>query len=610
MTRTRKGAVDVAEMKAVLEMAHTEWGHNGLIANENSGIDVGDFTLFRNLDAYRGEFPDALGSSVDGVDQFVGNMIFSIANTLVSQLSASDPKPVLKPSGDTAAAPDAWRRAWLNERLLQTMARERKFKREVDRALLSAILCDFGFVRHGFTPEIEEFEDEKGVIHARFKNHTPDLPWIQARMPWQVRIDPLVNNFDMDGEPQWIAFHNIYTAQQIRNDPNLIFRDDWKPTFHVDLRPLHERRKPRISHDSNLLGQKDDKRNRGMSMYEEWVVYDAARRTFYGISPGSDMLVREEREWPIEWGQLPGSLLQFNEQMDSPFGIPFPNMIWREQMLYNKIWTVINAFVNRTRRVIAVNGSAFQQNADQLDNLVSADSLAEFIIADGPVQDIVKETSIGTIDGQLVGLLFQLKEQMREVLGVSSFDRGQRANVQTAAEANQIGQGAAIGRSRTQSAFEAFWVDIYRTSHRAMLQVADARKLFIPIVGEENMLFLTQGEAAQGFVEVAISDLAGEFDYGVRLNSTLPNDPAAEFAVLAKFYEIIGGPQAPLANHVLIQRQLATLAGQDAQRMIVDQQVAEQIGQDPEAQGAPGANAGAAPQVGVEDLEGLTGGGT
>ena len=566
----------------MLRMANQEWANNGLIASDRAETNT-NYRMMRFLDGYRGNFPSAIDGAVENVDQFVGNLFFSIFNTLIAQTSARDPEVVIRPSGGSAADEDAWRRAWLNQKVMQTLIKEKKYRREVDRALQSALISPFGLVRHGFTPELDEY-DKDGVIHARFKNQTPDLPWIQMMRPWQVRIDPVVSNFDMDGEPGWIAFQNLYRSRaEIERNPSLKMRSDWKPTYHYDLRPFHERNKPRVIHTGSIVDRGD--KGDGVSMYEEWVIYDAHRQTFYGVSPGSESIVREERDWPLDWGQLPASILTFNEQLDSPFGIPFPEMIWQEQMMYNRIWTILNALVSRTRRVIFVNGSAFQANQAQMENLMNPDSLVEFIVADGPVREIANEVGYGQIDGQLVGLLFQLKEQIREVLGISSFDRGQRANVETASEANQIGAGGQVSKSRVQGKFEEFWVDAIRASHRALLQTEDSRAFFIPIIGEDNVAFLTADEKQQGFVEAGLDSLAGEFDYGVKLNSTTPLDPAAEFTKLGSVYAAVGGPKAELVDHVHIQKRLFTLAGEDAEKAVVSRALANKMGEEGEGGG-------------------------
>ncbi len=602
-------AVDVADVKKMLRMADLEWANNGLIAHDK-GDSSTNFRMMRVLDAMSGEFPEAIPGAVEDQDQMVGNLFFSIFNTMKAQTSARDPEVVIRPLGGTAAEPDAWRRAWLNQKVVQSMIREKKFRREWDRALQCALISPFAIVRHGYTPDLEEYEKD-GVIHARHKNETPDFPWTRFVRPWQVRIDPLVNNFDMDGEPGWIAFQNLYRSRrEIEDNPALIARDDWEPDFHYDMRPFHERKKPQVIH-SGEPGRKGKNNPDSLSLYEEWVVYDANRRTFYGVSHSSDSLVREERDWPLEWGQLPASILTFNEQLDSPFGIPFPQMIWNDQMLFNRIWTILNSLVSRTRRIVLVNKGGFVSDDAQLQNLINPDSLAEFIIVDGPVNEIVNEISISPIDGQLVGLLFQVKEQIREVLGISNFDRGQRANVETASEANQIGAGGALARSRVQGKFEDFLVDVIRSAHRALLQTEDAREFFIPIIGEQNTLFLTEDEIAKGFIQVGLEDLQGEFDYGVKLNSTTPLDPTAELAKAAQIYQIIGGEKGQMTDHNFVQKRIVQLGGEDPESWIIPEEIAVGVGnQNPEGGAAGGGNAPQQPQgnAGDQGLAGVIGG--
>lgn len=598
-------AVDVKDAQAMLRMADREWRNVGLLSNDREGTNS-TYRMEQFLNAYRGQFPDSMPGAVEDVDQFVGNLFFSIFNTLMSQTSARDPEPVLRPSGGTAAEPSAWRRAWLNQKVIRTLIREKKFRREMDRALMSAIMSPFGLIRHGFTPDIEEYEKD-GVIHHRFKNQTPELPWIQSMRPWQVRIDPMVNNFDMDGEPGWIAFQNLYRSRaEIRDNPAIVDRDDWEPTFHYDLRPMHDRQTPKASHSGTMAGRSRKQDKDTLSLFEEWVIYDANRRTFYGVSHGSDSLVRKERDWPLDWGQLPASILTINEQLDSPFGIPFPQMIWQEQMLYNRIWTILNALVSRFQRKVIINQSAFAGNETQLENLINPDSLSEFILVNGPVDQVVREVGLSAIDSQIIGLLFQLKEQIREVLGISSFDRGQRANVETASEANQIGAGGALARSRVQGKFENFWVDTIRAAHRALLQTEDSREYFIPIIGEQNTLFLTEGEIAQGFVKVGLEELQGEFDYGVKLNSTTPLDPAQELAKVDATYRAAGGAEAQDLDHIFIKKRLFELAGEDAERAVVSREVSEEMGrQNPEG----GGGGGNPPQGGdISSLTGIQGG--
>ena len=99
-------------------------------------------------------------------DQFVGNIMFSIVNSLVSGISR--PRPDCSADRRGRSGRFVASSAWINEQIIRFILRERKFKEEVDMALLSAVLSPFGIVQHGYTPEVE-FEDDNGTIITRFK---------------------------------------------------------------------------------------------------------------------------------------------------------------------------------------------------------------------------------------------------------------------------------------------------------------------------------------------------------------------------------------------------------------------------------------------------------
>ena len=562
---------DLRLWKQRLLHAENLWRDQGWIPDGRSEGSHANLAIMRYLDGYRGTYPKALNGAAEDADQMVGNIFFSIVNTMTAQLSARAPDPIVRPLGGAAAGPDARRRAWLNEQILEMMVREKKVKREMDSVLSSAVLTGGGFLRHGFTPEVSYINDG-GKIIARFKNHTPDMPWAQMMRPWEVRIDPLVNTFDPDKEPRWCAFYAMHYEDDIRDDPNLIRRRDWTPTKVFDTRPESRRQ-------GNIEAESPD----AMKVFEEWVIYDAHERTFFGVSPGSEKLVREEREWQFNYGQLPYSYLAFNDQIDTPFPIPFPQMFWREQMMYNKVWTVINMLLSRMRRLIFANKDVLSPESMEL--LKNPHAFMEVIEAEGgDLSNAIQEIGVAPIDGQLIGLTYQIKEQIREVLGVSSFDRGQRANVETAEEAKSIAAGGSIARGRTQERFEQVWGNALTVMHRTFLQSEQARKFILPIVGKQNLDFLAASDREQGFIKVGIGDLQGEFSIDVKLDSTLKTDPNTELARFTAGYGLLGGVESRMVNQAYAHERVAELSGMDPQQAIVDEKTRNQMAQQAEGQ--------------------------
>lgn len=592
------GPSEIEEWKMRLQHAHNQWRDAGYIPDSQNG-STESYSMMRYLDAYRGDFPPSLAGATEHADQMVGNITFSIINTMVAQISARNPDPIVRPLAGSAADGEARRRAWLNERMIEAQITEGKYKREADMTLLSAVLCGFGVVRHGYTPN-EEYLDDNGNIIARHKNQGSDTPWIQFLRPWQIRIDPMVNDFAPDTEPRWCAFHNLYFRSQIERNPNLKFRDDLVPTHYQDLRLAEQRKKGAAGEgDANV-----------MPMYEEWVIYDAEERRFFGISPGSSKLIRPEADWPFDWGQLPYSYLAFNRQLDSPFPIPFPRLFMDEQALYNRVLTIVNAIVSRVRRIIGVNQSALVDG--QVELLTNPAAFAEYILTVSSPEQAIKDIGIGTIPGDLVGLLYMLKTQIREVLGVSQMDLGQRANVQTAAEATQIGAGSQVTRSRTQEHFESFWSNVIRVSNRTLLQSPSGRKRLVPIIGKENFAFLTEADRANGFIQIDPSELQGEFEYAVKLDSTLRLDPEVELSRLATGYNLMGGINSKLVNQRFYHERISELSGADPVQAVIGEQMAAATASIEQSQAAPASEPDAgmvsAAQQGLPDLRAIQGG--
>lgn len=481
---------------------------------------------YRN--AYRGVQP-MIFDAVPMDEHFTGNLVFSTINTMISLLSGRMPEVELEPKGETLAGPDAERRARLNEILLTQHLQEMDYKQQVDRAFQSALLEFWGLVQHGYTPSIEEVVDDNGNLFARFKNHRPDFPWIQFKRSWEVRIDPLADSFIPNESARWVAFYTRITESEKRKSPRWIDRKNWKPTATMDL----ERQQGRYRTNSDTP--------EAAMLYEVWEIWDREEGKVFALSPGCDQTVSDPRDWPIQWGQLPYSLLQFNPLYDSPFGVSFPQAFSDEQRLYNQVMTILAASVGRTMRKIIGNRNSFSE--DERKNLEDPAGYTEFIWSEGSPETSVKEINFGAIDPQLPGLAAFLEDRIFRILGLARMDAGQRINVETAAEAGAVAQGAALNRSRNANPFEQFWIDIIRVTHRAVMQTEDPRRFTLPIFGMANAGFLTTEERNAGSITASIRDLEGEFNYGVRLGSTIV-DPDLDLRRGIAVYQALGGDKA------------------------------------------------------------------
>src|SRR5574342_246 len=189
------------------EHADWVWREKGLTGENASSSNVRNTVtnLAMLMDAYRGNQWRHIGE-MNGVAwdaHLVINSMFSAANTFEAQLLAQN--PVAKVFGkNVGAIPKA--RNW--KALLDWALGEIKFDRASNAALLDAIFS-FGVIRRGYTPPNEVFD--KNGAQVEFGSPTSaDLPWLRRVAPWDIRIDPLAESWQADGDATWCEFITLY----------------------------------------------------------------------------------------------------------------------------------------------------------------------------------------------------------------------------------------------------------------------------------------------------------------------------------------------------------------------------------------------------------------
>jgi hypothetical protein len=161
------------------------------------------------------------------------------------------------------------------------------------------------------------------------------------------------------------------------------------------------------------------------------------------------------------------------------------------------------------------------------DDKLSTLSLLEFIKSSDP-QTVSSQIQVGGNFQELLLLKDHLKNEIRSMIGVGEMERGQRINVETAAEAQQVGAGAALQRGRNQGPFEDFLADVIETFGIG-IQDTLAEPYAIPILGEEDATALfAPTPVSPSYLEVEPQQIRGDFIYKIRPGSTLPHDPDAE----------------------------------------------------------------------------------
>lgn len=508
----------------VLEHADEEWKERGL--HDDSAPEK---FVRRYLDAYKGQqWGFDIGAFEQAEDDLiVDNVFFSTINVLKSSLFARHPQV------DVVATAREWKdNASRMERLLNHLVASPKLqmKREMNAALDDALLMPFGIIRHGFTPQSEK-TDANGNLIDYYDPAKPDFPWIRRVSPIDIRIDPLADTFDPD-VAKWCAFRSLMFLEDVKRNPEMIARDDLRPT-----RVLRRRRSFQDSH-------KGDDANK---LVEVWTVYDRVERKWFQMSAGSSKPLREPSDWPIPtWQTLPYNILQFNRVPEDPFGVSYSELLLPMQIEINKLLVIANQLSKSLRRVIFYDKNGIDEKERQkLKNL----SLIEFIETSEPPGGVVQAIQVGGLPQELLMHIQFLIEQIRATLGVSELERAQRVNVETATEASQIAAGASSQRGRNQGPWEEFLSHTLATFALSM-QYALTDRIAVPILGGDDAMELFSSKGSNPFELIEPEQIRGEFLYQVRPGSTLPRDPGEEIRrelaltqALLPFGEVVNLPQ-------------------------------------------------------------------
>jgi len=518
-----------------LDFSHEIWRDHGL--HDDSSARQGSVRSF--FQAYRGQMWQAVGlpnwGGFKASDLVVDPVYFEAINTLIAQLYARNPYVDV-----VSEDKNSQKRARNMERLTNHVLRKRalKIKRSVNFALLDAILSPFGVVRHGFTPRNERVTKDGKLIEF-YDPAKPDFPWIRRWAPWEVRIDPLAERFDPNGDAKWAAFRSLHLMDDIKDNPGMIFREDLTPTRSLrdfSFRDVNRGGRPPAEADAEVV--------------EVWTVYDKVRREWFQLAPeGSDKPLREPAPWPIPWDSLPFNILTFNEQADDPFGIPYAQTILPLCTELNKVMTMISVGAKSTRRIIGIIRSALEDGEDK--KIFDLPLFQEFLLLNGGnIKEVMDQITIGGVPPGLPEYASFLRERVRSAVGVSEMDRANRINVETATEAAAVQAGSFTQRGRNLGPFEEFLSDTVSTFGLA-LQNTLQDGFVIPILGSEDAqsVFAPDPEGSDPFLEVGPAEIAGTFLYTVRPGSTAPRDPnqdAREEMALNK--ALMEEPLAPITN--------------------------------------------------------------
>ena len=483
-----------------VNFAKRVWDAQGLLGTDQ------DSTMRLLISMYRGGESAHMGRGMDTEFANIVNKVFPVANTLMGQVASRNPKVQVFPRSR-----DSVKSALPVEHLVNYDIEEMDFKRQTNQALLHNLFAPMGFLQHGFTPS-REFESESGRRLNLYRPAKPDKPFMRARPIWDVLMDPTQRSFHVDEGMEWVAFRDLMWLQDIKDNPNMKNReglDKLKGNITPEwdrMRHFGTQRAIRIENDPDQN-----------EMVEVFTVYEARERTWFQMTlSGLDKPLREREDWPIPWETLPVSILQVNEQMDTPFSLPIMDVVAPIQVELNRLRTMMGQLVFRLRRIVAVaNG---QMEKSELTKIETA-AMNEIILTKGNPEEAIKMISSGVFPPELLQYNALLEEDMREGIGQGKMSRAQRINVDTATEAANVQRGDDVATSRIVEAFQNFNQDairLYMQGRRATMDITGDE--IVRIVGQQDV------DGVQEWAEISPEVLHGDYEFKVIHGSTLPED--------------------------------------------------------------------------------------
>lgn len=467
-------------------------------------------TMRSLIGMYRGDQWDGSWRGLDQDELLVVNKIFPFANQQQASIVSRNPRTLY-----TARKEEHELNAPAVQELHDYDIREQNHKRQFQAAFRVHQFAPFGCVRHGYTPSEEIFNEKRHRI-AFYRNQHPNRPWLRNVKPWDVLFDPRVEDLSMDGGMQWVAFRDVISRHDIRENPKMVKRDQ------VDQVAGNLSPELKENLDDALLEANDPD---AQDLVEVWSVYEIRERSWFQMTlEGVDDYLRKPADWPIPWEWLPVNFFAVNEQMDTPLSIALMEQMAPLQREYNQVRTMIHQGVLRSRRQNFYNKLKFGD--DEAVTQAALAEMSEWIGVDGDPKDAVYPGQTGGLPAGVLEHLGIVEAEQREVLAQSKMSRGERINVESGSEAQFVQAGQEEAEARIEDSFTSFVRDseaLYMQGRRyIMAKVGTAADEVVRIVG------IKDGARVAQYATVDAKVLHGEYDFEIETGSMRPRNRDVE----------------------------------------------------------------------------------
>ena len=502
--------------------------------------------LQENIQRYIGNYIPAFGADWD----IVLNELYPIVQAWLPSIFFRNPRAFLKPRNKTFIAKkrdpisgkmidvelDSALSAKTQEAILNYTLGEIKFKKEVRKVLLDALLFPHGILWHGYKGDFGMTEENSILI----KN---DKVFVKRVNPLRFIKDPAVNMANLD-ECRWVGRLIDIPLEDLVEDDKL----DVDKKLVKGFKGYGESIGTASAKERQNAGGRDvmniNAARRSMLEFADKVFQDSKESRFVQVQEiylrpskkearegkkGWIILVTDEQEkplrvneWTIKAEGFPAIPLSFNELPDSPFGLSDPET-------FKDIGDQKNTVVNLQLRNAQENSKVWvalakgSTNEEEIDHVMKGEQSIIAFEGDSVKDRLQVSSPGGSASSELYLLDQRIDRQLQDKSGITDLKKGFLQSGEESATSVQL-------RAAGGSARPAYRQDI----------MADFLKDSLHYINQINKQFMPIKEAVRivGSLDLEWSanpskeEIQADTDVEIDVISMLPENPEKEMQEL------------------------------------------------------------------------------
>lgn len=511
------------------------------------------------------------------------NIVFGYVDTGISKLYFKDPYiSVNAKSGKYV------NRAPLVEKVINYLVRELGIKKELEKVLRDTLMVGHGWLKFGYSGEIQEEEQKEGQTAEEINEFIKDGEVFVIHVPYEDVLFDVTLCKDPPYDCRWIAHRIVKPLEAFKKSKLYKNTDNLKS--NISALDMSGQKIEKELHDSDL------------EMFEAWEVHDKDSNKVFVVADKTDeFLFLREDDNVLEMEGLPFSMLKFNPIPKKPY--PLSDIFIIEPQILERIklrGAQLNHIKRWSRQLSIEKGAMSKEEMEKFSAGVDGGvtQREKGSAPPSPIQYAPLQDEIFVLDDLI-------QKDMDSEIGQNDVDRGgpARTKTKTKYELQEQQQGIQTRTAKRQDKLEDFLEEVFRKVLQLVKQFQTTEK-YVAITGmnpQEIMEKLGVGidKLSPGGISFSKEDIQGEYDVEVKAGSTLPMNRANKVKTEESLLEMTGKMGLPPGNPLMLALLRGLLREIDNQEAIKALEDMENKASAPQAgPGAPSPGPVAPPPVG------------